>query len=109
MKSIKFLLPLLAVVLIVTAAFTTQGATAQPKKVDTFFYQYTGTGTSLSDYENPDNWSNAMTENPGGCNGGSVLPCVVSSGLSDKNDFIDDISNNGTGVVNDHIEAYRTL
>lgn len=109
MKSIKFLLPLLAVVLIITAAFTTKGAATQPKKMSSYFYQYTGIGTSLSDYANPDNWSNAMTENPGGCNGGSSLPCVVSSGLSDKSDFINDISNNGTGVVNDHIEAYRTL
>jgi hypothetical protein len=68
---------------------------------------YSGLSTNLSDYEQSGNWSTAYTADPGGCNGGPTLPCVVSSSFSDKADFISDITTNGTPVVDNNVADFR--
>lgn len=108
MKKIIRLLPALAIMMAISSAFAFQ----QTKKVsakaqDTFYYVYSGSTTDLSDYEQSGNWSTAYTADPGGCDLGNSLPCVVTSSFSDKADFINDISTNGAGVVNSHVADYR--
>ena len=104
MKKILRLLPVLAI----TSAFAFQNVPKEAaKKQDTFYFQYSGATTNLSDYEQSGNWSTAYTSDPGGCNGGTSLPCVVSSSISDKTDFISDITTNGAGVVDNNVADYK--
>lgn len=108
MKKILRLLPVLAILMAITSAFAFQNAKKVPAKpLDTFYYVYSGSTTSLSDYELSSNWSTAYMADPGGCDVGTSLPCVVTSSFSDKADFINDISTNGATVVNNNVADYR--
>lgn len=108
MKKIIRLLPVLAILMALTSAFAFQNAPkVAPKSQDTFYYMYSGSTTNLSDYEQTGNWSTAFTADPGGCNGGTSLPCVVSSSFSDRADFISDINTNGATVVDNHVADFK--
>jgi len=106
MKQIKKFMLLASMILAISFAFAFRPA-EQVKKADTFYYVYSGESNDLEDLKAPGNWGSPLTEDPDGCNGGTVLPCVVSSPFSDKDDFIEDIETN-EGITGT-IEHYRHL
>lgn len=108
MKKANRLLPLLAIALAITSAFAFQNVKKmKANPLNTYYYVYSGTTTDLADYKETSNWSTAYMSDPGGCNGGASLPCVVTSSFSDRADFIDDITTNGAGVVDNHVADYK--
>ncbi len=98
MKKLKFILPLIAVLLTVAGVFAMK-ANKQNVKQAMYYYHYTASGTTLSDYQNPGNWEPSTQEGPG-CSG-SGKPCVVQSAFSTVNDFVDNI--NSTSDVDNNI------
>lgn len=108
MKKVFRFLPVLAILMAISSAFAFQQKTKAPQpKRDIFYYVYSGTTTDLSDYEQSSNWSTSFTADPGGCNGGSTLPCVITSSFSDKADLLNDINTNGAGVVDNNVADYK--
>lgn len=105
MKQIKNLLLMAGFALAITFAFAFRPA-EKGKHTGTFYFVYSGTTSGQTPYEQPGNWSEALDTDPGACNEGS-LPCVVVSSIDNKDDFIQDIKDNGTGVVDNNVEYYR--
>jgi hypothetical protein len=108
MKQLSNIAMLFVAAAAITCAFAFRPAkNAHQKGTDTFYYTYSGNSTMLSDYETDGNWSNPAGSDPGGCNGGPTLPCVVSSSESTKAGFLADITANGTSVVDNNIVHKR--
>lgn len=113
----KFLLPMLATMLVVTialaaSAFKNENSPKEKKAVTTKYFKFKG--TSANDYTNPLMWE--VSDSPyAGC-GDEVTACTVSStSLLDENDLTDFLINSGstprdpnTNYSSDyHIESER--
>jgi hypothetical protein len=107
MKKIQSMILMAVFAIAITTAFAFRPTEKNAAKhTDDYFFVYSGPSTDIEDYLNPDYWSEALTEDPGGCNSGS-LPCVVQSTIDNKEDFLLDIDANGKGVVEDNDISQR--
>lgn len=108
MKQLSNIAMLFVAAAAITCAFAFRPAKkAAQKRLDTYFYTYSGSTTTLGDYETTGNWSEPANMDPDNCQEGLDLPCIVSSPFSLKADFLNDITTNGVSVVNNHIEHKR--
>ena len=99
------LLPAIAMLFALVCVFAFTPAQKTAHTTDTYFYVYSGTTTDLSDYQDSGNWGEAQASDPGGCNGGSSLPCVVTSSIDNKTDFVQSITS--ASVVDNNVADYR--
>lgn len=126
MKRFKVLLPTMAVLFAIVAAFafSPKSNARQEKALVDHYFIYTGNSLSDIDLLNPANWT--PTTNPDGVSCGieDVFPCIVKStevtdmdsdSDVDEDDFVaflDDLETSSNGAassyVNDILHKYRT-
>ncbi len=105
MRKFKFILPVIAVLLLAVAGvFAMKAKSNEPVKEDTFYYQYNAEGTTLSDYQTAGNWQAITSPDDADCSGGSV-PCVVHSPQSTVSAFVNSITS--TSVVTNNEDATK--
>ena len=106
----KFGIGLAAIALIIAGFAMTTNATQNdnevaPKETFLSYYRYLGSTQTLQDFQDRNNW--VVSAGPGqepGCNGMN-LPCLVSSSISDIDDFVESIDE--TTDVTDHVEERK--
>lgn len=105
MRKFKFILPVIAVLLLAVAGvFAMKAKNETTVKQTTYYYQYSGTSYTLSDYQNAANWSDASTTPQTGCDG-DTHPCVVRSSINNKSGFVSSITS--TAVVENNVQIYK--
>ncbi|MDE1191353.1 MAG: hypothetical protein PW786_04340 [Arachidicoccus sp.] len=93
---LKAIVALLALVLVTVVVFA---------KTTTNYFHYTGSETTLSDYQNEDNWERTSSPSAPGCTG-TGKPCVVCSTEDNVSDFvasilsISDVTSNTVAMQN---------
>jgi hypothetical protein len=108
MKKISNLVLMACFAIAITTAFAFKpAAKLKVNTTTTYYFIYSGGTTDLGDYENPDNWSEALEEDPDNCGEGTTLPCVVTSTIDNKEDFVGEIVITGASVVNSNILHQR--
>ncbi len=126
MKRFKVLLPTVAVLLAIVAAFafSPKSNARQDKAVVDYYFIYTGNSLSDIDLLNPANWTPTTNPNGVACGIEDVFPCIVKStevtdmdsdSDIDEDDFaafLEDLETNSNGAassyVNDILHKYRT-
>ena len=103
MAKFKWLLPLVAILLVAAGVFAMNNRSSN-SKTTTYYYHYKGSATTLSEYQKLENWEASTQEGPG-C-AGSGKPCVVRSNYNAVNTFVSNISN--TSDVDNNIELEKS-
>ena len=91
-KALKFILPLLAVIITVAGVWAMRNTHRVSQKGDTYYYyKYIPTQASLSLYKNSTNWVQTTTPDEESCEG-TAIPCIVQSTQSTVSSFVNSIS-----------------
>lgn len=90
-KVLKFILPLLAVIITVAGVWAMRNTNRMSQKLNNYYYKYIPTQASLSLYKDTANWMQ-ITDPLGESCEGTEIPCIVQSTQSTVSSFVNSIS-----------------
>jgi len=89
-KALKFILPLLAVIITVAGVWAMRNTHRVSQKLNNYYYKYIPTQASLSLYKDTANWMQVINPLEESC-GGTDIPCIVESTQSTVASFVNSI------------------
>lgn len=90
-KALKFILPLLAVIITVAGVWAMRNTNRMSQKLNTYYYKYIPTQASLSLYKDTANWIQVINPLEEACEGMDI-PCIVESTQSTVTSFVNTIT-----------------
>ena len=92
-KVLKFILPLLAVIITVAGVWAMRNTNRMSQKLNTtyYYYHYKANVANLTAYQTQTNWETVQSPGEPGCNG-TELPCVVKSTQPTLSSFVNSIT-----------------
>ena len=101
MSKFKFLLPLVAIVLIAASVFAMKAKKVNNIHKTTNYFEYSGPDETLSNLKNTANWTQVSSPSVPGCSGSGIV-CTVNDtrNLADFDTYIQSSSFNGVNDLN---------
>jgi len=91
-KALKFILPLLAVIITVAGVWAMRNTHRMSQKFNApYYYHYKANVANLSAYQTQTNWEAVQSPGEPGCDG-TDLPCVVKSTQPTLSSFVNSIT-----------------